>query len=99
MQKYYYVYMLASKKDGALYIGVTSDLIKRTYEHRHGLVDSHVSKYHIRRLVYYEQHEDINEAIKREKQMKTWQRQWKINLIEKNNSEWADLYDSIAAYG
>ena len=98
MEKYYYVYILASTKDGALYIGVTSNLIKRTYEHRNDTAASHASKYQIRRLIYFEQHQDINEAIKREKQMKAWKRQWKIELIEKSNPEWKDLYDEIAVW-
>jgi putative endonuclease len=86
---------VASKRNGTLYVGVTSDLIKRTYEHRHGLSEGFTKKYNIHNLVYYEIHNDINEAITREKQIKKWKRQWKMNLIEKFNPEWVDLYDKL----
>ena len=98
MERHSYVYMLASRRGGALYVGVTSDLIKRVYDHRQGNISSHTKKYGIYTLVYYEQHTDIEEAIKREKQLKAWKRQWKIELIEKHNQEWEDLYDEIAAW-
>ena len=75
-----------------LYIGVTSDLIKRVYEHKNDMVDGFTHKYHIHSLVYFEITEDINSAISREKQLKKWNRAWKIALIEKNNPEWRDLY-------
>ena len=90
--KQYYVYILASKKNGTLYIGVTNDLIRRTYEHKEGLSDGFTKKYNVKLLVYYEIHSDINEAIKREKAMKKWLRKWKIELIEKTNPEWKDMY-------
>ena len=86
-----YVYILANKKDGTLYIGVTSDLVKRIYEHKHELAMGFSQKYHIHSLVYYEIWEDINGAILREKQMKKWNREWKVNLIEKENPDWHDL--------
>ncbi|KKQ17886.1 MAG: Excinuclease ABC C subunit domain protein [Berkelbacteria bacterium GW2011_GWA1_36_9] len=86
---------MASKKNGVLYIGITSDLKRRVYEHRNGMVDGFTKKYFIKHLVYYEQTPDINSAITREKQMKKWKRNWKIELIEKNNPEWTDLYDEI----
>ena len=89
---YYYVYILASKKNGTVYIGVTGDLIKRIYEHKQKSVDGFTKKYYVHNLVYYEVYRDIEEAILREKQMKKWNRQWKIKLIEKNNPEWNDLY-------
>ena len=91
----YYVYILASKKNGTLYIGVTDNLIRRVYEHKNGIVDGFTKKYHVHKLVYYEQTNDINSAIQREKQLKKWRRQWKIELIEKNNPNWDDLYKML----
>lgn len=88
----YYVYLLASERNGTLYVGVTSDLIRRVYEHKNNLVGGFTEKYHVHRLVYFEVTEDIHSAIKREKQIKKWNRAWKIELIEKNNPEWKDLY-------
>ena len=88
----YYVYILASKKNGTLYIGVTSDLIKRVYEHKNNLVEGFTQKHHVHELVYFEQTNGVNSAITREKQMKKWRRQWKIELIEQQNSAWKDLY-------
>jgi putative endonuclease len=93
--KSYYVYILASKKNGTLYIGITNDLIRRVYEHKNNLVKGFSSKYSIHNLVYYEQTPNIEAAIQREKQLKKWQRKWKLELIEKNNPNWDDLYDSI----
>jgi putative endonuclease len=90
----YWVYILASKKLGTLYIGVTSNLLKRIYEHQHGLADGFTKKYGIRQLVYVEQHQDVNSAIIREKQLKAWKRDWKIKLIEKDNPLWDDLSKS-----
>jgi putative endonuclease len=90
-----YVYMMASKKNGTLYIGVTSDLVKRVYEHKQGIVDGFTKKYDIHQLVWYEYHAAISEAILRERQIKKWKRAWKIELIEKNNPLWRDLYDDI----
>ncbi len=95
MTKKTYVYILASKKNGTLYIGVTSDLIKRIYEHKHDLVDGFTKRYRVHDLVYFEAHEDIQQAITREKQMKKWKRNWKLRLIEKTNPTWRDLYDEI----
>ena len=93
-----YVYILASQKNGTLYIGVTSDLIKRIYEHKNGLAKvGFTNKYSVHLLVYYEPVEDIKIGIQREKQLKTWHRDWKINLIEKNNPDWKDLYPEIIA--
>jgi len=91
----YYVYILASKKNGTLYIGVTSDLVKRCYEHKQDLVEGFTKKYQVHILVYYESHNEVREAIKREKQLKKWNRSWKIRLIEEKNSEWRDLYGDI----
>jgi putative endonuclease len=93
--KEYYVYMMASKKNGTLYTGVTSDLIKRVYEHRTGAVPGFTKTYKVNLLVYYEVHGDVMEAIKREKNIQAWKRLWKIRLIEEGNPSWEDLYDKI----
>jgi len=90
-----YVYILASKRNGTLYIGVTSDLPKRIYEHRNDLVKGFTQKYGVHMLVYYEMHNDIREAIQRESQMKAWKRAWKLELIEKENPDWNVLYETI----
>ncbi len=91
----YYVYILSSKKHGVLYIGVTGNLIKRIYEHKENISEGFTKKYSVHNLVYYEQTSNVNEAIKREKQLKKWRRQWKINLIEKDNPIWNDLYKEL----
>jgi len=88
----YYVYLLANKRNGTLYVGVTSDLIKRVYEHKNNLGSGFTQKYDVHSLVYFEVADDIHSAIRREKQIKKWNRAWKIELIEKNNPEWKDLY-------
>lgn len=93
--KEYYVYIMTNKKYGTLYTGVTNDLIRRVYEHKEGLVDGFTKKYQLHNIVYFEQHVDITEAILREKIIKRWRRDWKINLIEKNNPHWVDLYSEI----
>lgn len=94
--KQYYVYILASKKNGTLYIGVTNNLIKRVYEHKNGLMEGFTSKYKIHQLVYYECSDSIEGTIQREKQLKHWNRAWKIKLIEDLNPEWIDLYEELA---
>jgi putative endonuclease len=86
-----YVYILASKKKGALYVGVTNDLARRMYEHRNGVVEGFTKRFHVHRLVYFEQTENVAAAILREKQLKRWLRKWKIELIESVNPEWNDL--------
>lgn len=91
----YYVYMLASKKDGVLYIGVTNDLIRRVYEHKTNAVKSFTSRYNVHLLVGFEIYDDPLTAITREKELKKWRRDWKVALIEANNPEWHDLYASI----
>jgi putative endonuclease len=93
--KPYYVYILASKKHGTLYLGVTNDLVRRVYEHKNNLVEGFSKKYKVYRLVYFEVCDDITAAIQREKHIKKWNRQWKTELIEKNNPEWDDLYSEI----
>ncbi len=95
MSNKYYVYILASKKNGTLYIGVTNDLSRRIYEHKEGLIDGFTKKYKVKNLVWYEEFENINFAIEREKQMKAWKRLWKLNLIEKENPCWKDLYEDF----
>jgi len=95
MEKTFYTYIMASKRNGTLYIGVTKDLIKRVWEHKHGFVDGFTNKYKIKNLVYFEQHTTIMNAIHREKRLKEWKRQWKLGLIEKHNPNWNDLYDEI----
>ncbi len=90
-----YVYMLASHKVGTLYVGVTSDLVRRVYEHKNEFVPGFTKKYGIKQLVYYEVHEDFENALHREKCIKEWRRAWKIQLIEKENPNWDDLYPQI----
>ncbi len=90
--KQYYVYILASRKNGTLYVGVTNDLRRRIYEHQSGLIEGFTKKYNVKRLVYFEKTSDIISAITREKQIKKWYRKWKIELIEKGNPDWKDLY-------
>jgi putative endonuclease len=88
----YFVYMLASKPQGTLYIGVTNDLERRIHEHREGLIAGFTKKYGVKKLVWFERHGDIHEAIAREKMLKRWRRNWKISLIEEDNPRWADLF-------
>ena len=93
--KTFYVYILASKFNGTLYIGVTNDLISRVSQHKQGLIDGFSKKYNVTRLVYFEHTTDAIAAITREKQLKKWKRQWKIDLIQKDNPSWEDLFSSI----
>ena len=96
----YFVYIMASKKNGTLYVGVTSDIVKRVYEHKMSFDEtSFTGRYGVTLLVYLEMYSDINEAIKREKRMKKWKRGWKIDLIKKSNPEWRDLYQEIIRCG
>ena len=90
-----YVYILASAPNGILYVGVTNDLVRRIYEHRNGLVDGFTKRYSVKRLVYFEHHEDIQAAIQREHNIKHWSRKWKVRLILASNPTWDDLYDTI----
>lgn len=94
-KKTYFVYILASKRNGTLYIGVTDDLVRRVYEHKHEAIEGFTKQYRIHTLVYYEMANSIEDAIKREKQLKKWERNWKLSLIEKNNPGWKDLYEDI----
>lgn len=93
--KSFFVYIMASKKDGVLYVGFTSNLQKRIWEHKNGVVDGFTKKYFVHRLVYFEQTENVISAIEREKRLKKWNRAWKIRLIEENNPTWQDLSDEL----
>ncbi len=95
MTKTYYMYILASKRNGTLYIGVTNNLARRLYEHRNNLIEGFTNKYNVHHLVYYEDVNDIQAALQREKQLKRWTRKWKIELIEKVNPEWRDLAEEF----
>jgi putative endonuclease len=92
----YYVYILASKIGGTLYVGVTNDLIRRVAEHKLKIAQGFTKKYNVARLVYFEQFDDLENAIKREKRLKKWNRAWKIRLIEEHNPNWDDLYPGVA---
>ena len=95
MSKPGYVYLLASQRNGTLYVGVTSDLVKRVWEHKQDLVGGFTKRYQVHRLVHYEVFEDIRDAIVRERRIKKWKRGWKIQLIEEENPGWNDLYDGL----
>ena len=94
--RHFYVYILASKIGGTLYVGVTNDLIRRVAEHRLKVIEGFTEKYDVVRLVYFEQFDDAENAIKREKRLKKWNRAWKVRLIEEHNPNWDDLYSGIA---
>ena len=89
------MYILASRKNGTLYVGKTEDLVKRVYEHKNDFADGFTKRYKVHTLVYFEQYDQIEEALIREKRVKEWKRAWKIELIEKENLEWRDLYECI----
>ena len=91
----YYVYILASQPNGTLYIGRTDDLVKRVWQHKQKFVKSFTSKYAIGKLVYFEVHQDAGAIVQRERRLKTWERAWKVALIEKENPNWVDLYEEI----
>ena len=91
----YYVYILASKERGTLYVGVTNDLMRRVYEHKEGLAEGFSKRHSVKRLVYFETHESIEAAILQEKRLKRWRRDWKIELIERDNPHWVDLYKTL----
>jgi len=90
-----YVYILASKRNGTLYVGVTSDLVRRIWEHKNDSVDGFTKRYGVHKFVWYEEHGTIEDAIQREKNIKRWRREWKLDLIEQLNPNWRDLYDDI----
>jgi putative endonuclease len=91
-----WVYIMANRPNGTLYVGVTNDLRRRAYEHREGLIPGFTKRYGLKRLVYYERYDDIREAIQREATLKHWSRSWKVKLIHGANTPWADLYDTLA---
>ncbi|MFN8693330.1 MAG: GIY-YIG nuclease family protein [Holosporales bacterium] len=93
--KQYCVYILASGRNGTLYVGVTNSLQRRLYEHKNDIIEGFTKKYGVKTLVWFEIHDDIEQAIMREKQIKKWNRQWKLELIEKANPEWRDIGDDI----
>jgi len=95
LAKQFYVYILASKRNGTLYTGVTSNLIQRVWQHKNDMVKGFTRKYNVKTLVYYEIHESAETAITREKKIKRWRRAWKLELIEDSNPEWKDLYEEI----
>ena len=95
----YYVYFLPSRPGGAIYVGVTNDLVRRVYEHKTGAVKGHTERYEIDRLVYFEAYDDVRNALQREKNIKHWPRAWKTRLIFENNPSWRDLFDEIASSG
>jgi putative endonuclease len=95
MRKQPAVYILASGRNGTLYIGVTSDLQKRIWEHKNDLIEGFTKRYSVHRLVFYELHDEMLSAITREKQIKKWKRDWKLNLIEGQNPDWNDLWGKI----
>jgi putative endonuclease len=95
MAKQFYVYILASKPNGTLYTGVTSNLIQRVWQHKHDVIQGFTRKYSVKTLVYYEVHENAESALTREKKIKRWRRAWKLGLIENSNPEWRDLYKDI----
>jgi len=91
----YYVYIMASKQNGTLYIGVTNNLARRVFEHKNDIIEGFTKKYGVHMLVYYEEYNEVESAIRRERQMKKWNRQWKITRIEQQNPEWRDLYEEV----
>ena len=95
MDKIYIVYILANKRNGTLYIGITSDILKRIWQHKEKIIQGFTKKYGVNNLVYYEIFKDPINAIKREKRIKKYKRKWKLDLIEKDNPEWRDLYDNL----
>jgi putative endonuclease len=92
----YYVYILASRRHGTLYVGMTNDLVRRTWEHKEGVIDGFTRAYGVHRLVYFEETEEVAAAQQRERNLKRWKREWKVALIERENPNWDDLYDDIA---
>jgi putative endonuclease len=96
MNKQFYVYIMASKPNGTLYTGMSSNLVQRIWQHKNNMVEGFTDKYNVKHLVYYEVHDSAESAITREKQIKKWRRKWKLRLIEKQNSHWEDLYSKIS---
>ena len=95
-EKTYYVYLLASRRNGTLYVGVTNNLPRRVWEHKEGVIEGFTKQYGVKHLVYYETYPDVRDAIQREKNMKKWPRRWKLDLIRSVNPDWRDLYEDFA---
>jgi len=95
MSKVYYVYIMASARNGTLYVGVTNNIGRRAWEHREGMIEGFTKKYGVTMLVWYEAHDDVHDAIRRETLIKKWKRRWKMELIEKTNPHWLDLYTTL----
>ena len=95
MEKHGYVYIMASGRNGTLYIGVTSNLLKRVWEHREGIAEGFTSRYGCKMLVWFEMHDRVDDAIRREKQMKEWRRAWKLRQIEATNPDWHDFFPTL----
>jgi len=93
----YFIYILSNKRNGALYIGMTNDLVRRVFEHKNNYIKGFTSKYGVHKLVYYEQCDSFDSALQREKQIKEWRRSWKLDLVEKANPLWKDLFDELVA--
>jgi putative endonuclease len=91
-----WVYIMTSRPNGTLYVGVTADLVRRVWEHREGLITGFTKRYGLKRLVYFERHDEIEAAIQRESNMKHWSRTWKVRLILANNPDWRDIYETLA---
>ena len=98
MNKIGFVYILTSQRNGTLYVGVTSDLVRRVWQHREGKTDGFTKRYDVKNLVWFEVHDDIEAAIMREKAIKKWRRKWKLELIEAANPDWKDLYPEISGF-
>ena len=96
MSKLYFVYIMASRRNGTLYIGMTNEIGRRAYEHREGLVEGFTKRYGVKQLVYYEPFGEVEAAIRRETRLKKWKRRWKLELIEAFNPAWRDLYDDLS---
>ncbi len=92
----YYVYIMTSERYGTLYVGVTNNLIRRTWEHKEGVTPGFTNQYGVKKLVFFETYDDVKTAIQREKNTKHWKRDWKIDLIERSNPDWRDMYSDIA---
>ena len=95
MEKHYYVYIITNKPYGTLYVGISSNLVQRIYQHREGMAPGFSKVHGLNRLVWYQMHQDVNEAIASEKKIKKWRRDWKVNVIQEMNPDWKDLYPSI----
>lgn len=95
VHKQYWTYIMASRRNGTLYVGVTNNIVRRAWEHREGLAAGFTKKYKVKFLVHYELFENVNAAIHREDRLKKWKRKWKVGLIEENNPEWRDLYEDV----